>query len=346
MRDQDEGSSGAPVDTLAIKVTAALERRSELRRQLWTEGTDCYRLFHGIAEGAPGLCIDRYGSLLLLQTFREPLPAATVEQLARLVQQSLGESLDVVCNHRGSKPPPGFDHHQPTPQALGERVCCEAGVQFLVQARHRGQDPWLFLDMRPGRRKLRQLAKDRRVLNLFAYTCSAGVVAKKAGAAEVVNVDFAGSALQQGRRNAAQNDIADDGFVLLESDCIPILRQLGGMPVQRQGQNRPYTTFPPRPFDLVFLDPPRFSKSPFGAVDVTRDYAALFKPCILTLAPGGVVIASNHVPEVEADAWCGILSRCAEKAGRPLQSLELHTPDADFPAFDGKPPLKLAVCQI
>lgn len=343
MSEPDEGIAATALGEL---VAAAIDRRAALRQQLWTEGTDCHRLFHGIAEGMPGLTIDRYGSLLLLQTFRAPLAAATVDHLAQLVQRALGEVLDVVCNHRGPPPARGFPLHQPLPQALGERTCREGAVQFLVQARHRGQDPWLFLDMRQGRRLVRQLAPGRSVLNLFAYTCTAGVVAAVAGASEVVNVDFAESALQQGRRNAAQNGITGKGFITLASDCIPVLRQLASIPVQRRDRARPFATLPPRPFDLVFLDPPRFAKSPFGAVDVVRDYAALFKPCVLTLAPGGIVIASNHAPESEAESWCELLRRCAQKAGRPLRSLELHGPDADFPAFDGRPPLKLAVCTV
>lgn len=342
MVDQDEGRTGAPLLEL---VAAALDRREELRKQLWTEGTDCYRLFHGIAEGAPGLTIDRYGSLLLLQTFREPLGAAAVQAIGALVQQALGEALDLVCNHRGEAAD-GVDQHQPDPKALAERSCREGAVQFLVQARHKGQDPWLFLDMRQGRRLVRQLAPGKRVLNLFAYTCATGVVAAMAGASEVVNVDFAASALRQGQRNAAHNGVAGKRFSIVQSDCIPVLRQLAQQPVQRQGRERPYVRFPPRPFDLVFLDPPRFAKGPFGAVDVVRDYASLFKPCLLTLAPGGTVIACNHVAEVAADEFCTLLQRCASKAGRPLRALDLHGPDADFPAFDGRPPLKLAVCTV
>ena len=69
-------------------------------------------------------------------------------------------------------------------------------------------------------------------------------------------------------------------------------------------------------------------------------------PCVLTTAEAGVVIATNHVPTVTAEAWAEQLRRCAAKAGRPLRELTLLQPDADFPAFDGHPPLKVAVCQL
>ena len=328
-------------------VAAAIDRRAALLARLGEEGTDACRLFHGIAEGEPGLTIDRYGPLLLVQTFRAPLSHDEAEQLGRGVAALLGAELLCVANHRGpDHRSAGAQAHAPAAAALQEHVCHERGLGFLVQARHRGQDPWLFLDLRAARREVAALATGRRVLNLFAYTCGVGVAAAAAGAHSVVNVDFAQSALAIGARNAALNGVAGDRFRTLQSDCIPVLRQLAQLPVQRRGRARPFAKIAPQEFDLVVLDPPRWAKGPFGAVDVVRDYGSLFKPCVLTLADGGVVIATNHVPEVAAADWCDGLRRCAQKAGRPLRDLELLPPDADFPAFDGRPPLKVAVCRV
>jgi len=224
-----------------------------------------------------------------------------------------------------------------------EHVCREAGASFAVRARHRGQDPWLFLDLRAGRRRLRELAPGRSVLNLFAYTCAAGVAAARAGASEVWNVDFSRSALEVGRRNAELNGVS---MRFVQEDCLPVLRQLAGLPVKGRGSFRDYERFEPRTFDVVFLDPPAWAKGPFGAVDVERDYASLFKPALLATAPGGTVIATNHVASVVREDWASALGRCAEKAGRPLAGIELLGPDADFPSRDGNPPLKIAVCRL
>ena len=64
---------------------------------------------------------------------------------------------------------------------------------------------------------------------------------------------------------------------------------------------------------------------------------------VTELAPGGAVLATNHVPEVQEADWHGALRRCAEKAGRPLRALERVPVDTDFPSFDGQPPLKVAL---
>jgi len=326
----------------------ALDRRRDLLPRLHGEGTDCYRLLHGVAEGAPGLTIDRYGTLLLAQTFREALPAAAVAALREVVQHELGLDLPLVHNHRGegAEREPLAAAPVPADGTNDEHRCHEGGVRFLIRARHRGQDPWLFLDLRAGRRTVRALAAGRRVLNLFAYTCGVGVAAAVAGASSVCNVDFAASALAVGRANAAANGIDSTRFTTLHADCIPVLRQLAGLPVQRRQKQLPFVRVPPQQFDLVVLDPPRFAKTPFGTIDVVHDYQSLFKPCLLTLAEGGAVLATNHVPQVDAAAWHEALRRCAEKAGRPLRSLEAIAVDDDFPSFDGRPPLKLVLARI
>src|SRR5262245_23470236 len=162
-------------EALLTAVDRALERRQSLLESLAAADTDCCRLFHGIAEGEPGLTIDRYGPLLLLQTFRAPLSHDDAEALgahvARRLDLDLDSELAVAANHRGDPAHAAAQPHAPDERALQEHVCREAGLRFLIRARHRGQDPWLFLDLREGRAALRRLARGRTVLNLFAYTC-------------------------------------------------------------------------------------------------------------------------------------------------------------------------------
>ena len=125
-----------------------------------------------------------------------------------------------------------------------------------------------------------------------------------------------------------------------------MVRQLSGLGVRGRGSRRPYLRLKPRRFDIVVLDPPRWSRGAFGAVDVVRDYPSLFKPALLATADGGTVIATNHVAEVSRDGWLQTLLRCAEKAGRPIRDIAWLEPDADFPSFDQQPPLKIALCHL
>jgi 23S rRNA (cytosine1962-C5)-methyltransferase len=224
----------------------------------------------------------------------------------------------------------------------------ELGIHYRIQARHAGQDPWLFLDMRAGRRRVMQEALGKSVLNLFAYTCGVGIAAAKAGAKRVVNVDFAESSLAIGRENARLNELATrPRFV--KSDFFAAARQFSGIGQPKFVRGRSLPPFPKlekEAFDLVFLDPPRHSKSLFGVVDVINDYSALFKPALLSTAEGGTLICCNNVAEVEREPWLEQMQRSAVKAGREIREFESIAPEADFPSPDGQSPLKMVLLRV
>ena len=231
---------------------------------------------------------------------------------------------------------------------MAPREAEEMGVKYHIQARHSGQDPWLFLDLRAGRRRVMQEAAGKSVLNLFAYTCGVGIAAAKAGASFVMNVDFAESSLRVGKDNARLNDLpVRPRFV--QSDVFPAVRQLSGIgqpAVVRGKRMPPFPKLEARQFDLVFLDPPRYAKSLFGVVDLVNDYPSVFKPALLATAEGGTIICCNNVAQVDADAWLEQLQRSAVKAGRTVREVEWITPEADFPSRDGKHPLKMALLRV
>jgi 23S rRNA (cytosine1962-C5)-methyltransferase len=322
-------------------VQAALATRAALLSALAEEGTDCVRLFHGVAEGSPGLTIDRYGPLVLVQDFREALDEPGWAALQGLLADAVPDAPHQVLNQRGK--PKDTPQAPASEAALADHVGREAGLNYRVRARHRGQDPLLFLDLRAGRRWVREQARGLSVLNAFAYTCGVGLAAAAGGARQVWNVDFAASSLDVGDENAALNGLS---MTRVQDDALLVLRQLAGLPIKGRAARKKYTKRAPRTFDLVVLDPPRWARSRFGAVDVARDYPSLFKPAVLAAKPGGRVLATNHLAGVPRDEWVGVLERCARKAGRPLQSVELLEVEPDFPTFDGQAPLKLAVCQI
>ena len=309
----------------------AHEVRAGLISDLHSEVTSCYRLFHGAAEGRPGLTIDRYGSVLLAQTWDETL---SPDEL-KVFLDSAGE-LTPVHNHRAK--PVDFDAHFPMEpiEVQGE----ELGMTFDVNPRHRGEDPLVFLDFRAARRRVRLESQGRAVLNLFAYTCTMGQVAHSMGASSVLNVDFATSSIEVGRANVARNHPGTGSIEFFQSDCLAALWQLGGRELPRRRGESPYIA--PQTFDLIVLDPPRLSKGRFGTVDVVRDYGSLLKPCVQICRPGGVILATNHVPSVPLEDWLSGVRRTTEKAGRLIKDLEVIEPESDFPSFDGNHPLKMA----
>lgn len=324
----------------------AWQSRCELQEQWQQEQTNCYRIFHGTNEGLPGTTLDRYGPLLILQTFHQSLSDDEFEQVQSFAHETFPE-LHLTYNDRSdnnSRIQPADDNaHNLDSQPM---EALELGIKYRVQGRHLGQDPWLFLDLRAGRRYVKAHSKDKTVLNLFSYTCGIGIAAAAGGAKRVVNVDFAESSLAIGMENARLNDLKQVEFI--QSDVFPAIKQFANMPISvRRGKKLPkYPKHGPEQFDLVFLDPPRWAKSAFGNVDLIRDYQSLFKPSLLATKDGGQLICCNNVAQVDRDEWLESLQRCAIKAGRPLKSIEMLLPDADFPSPDGNPPLKIAICQL
>ena len=342
-------SETSPSPPLSHRLETALASRRLLQATFDEEATNCYRLFHGTAEGAPGLTVDRYGDLILVQSFHTPLDAVDSNELESFYRSHFPQHT-LIYNDRSvanSRIANALDAEQ-LACALMPREVSELGVKYRIQARHDGQDPWLFLDARVVRRTLLKEAEGKSVLNLFAYTCSAGTAAAVGGASFVVNVDFAESALKVGRENARLNALTRRPR-FIRSDFFAAIRQLAGIGQPKRVRGRPMPPFPelkPTQFDIVLLDPPRYAKSAFGVVDLVYDYPALFKPALLTTAEGGTLICCNNAAKASRELWIDQLERSARKAGRPIRAVEWLTPEADFPTFDGQPPLKIAVLRV
>lgn len=343
-------SESPRMPSLEQALRAAYRHREALLIQLHDQATDCYRLFHGSQEGAPGLTADRYGQQLLVQSFHQTLERDALLALHEQVCTSLGEPLSLVYNDR-SQGNSRIDRNDPVYRAdataLEDQVGQEWGINYRVRARHSGQDPLLFLDLRNVRGWVKANSVGKSVLNLFAYTCGVGLCAAAGGASEVCNLDFAESNLAVGRENGALNpDLAPMQFV--QSDYFPAIRQLAGLPIpQRRGRQLPeYPRLAPKQFDLVLLDPPAWSKSAFGTVDLLRDYQSLLKPALLATAEGGVLICCNNLAKVSLEDWREQVLRCATKAGRSVRHWQVLSPAPDFPSADGQPPLKVLALQL
>lgn len=326
-------------------IRSAIARRIPLIEKLHAEETDCYRLFHGATEGVPGLSVDRYGPVLLMQTWREPLEKKHAASIADLIRKDLSMPLLAVWNHRQKR---GQVQQHPLDPIPCDATGTELGIKYHVSPIHEGIDPLLFLDFRAARRWVRSNAFDQSILNLFSYTCGIGV-AGCMGGGRVCNVDFATRSLHVGVQNAKLNNITTAGtrpdFVCIKDDVFPVIRQFSGLGIKGRAARKGYTKRAKQHFDIVVLDPPRISKSRFGKVDLVGDYPSLFKPALLCTKPGGWILATNNVASVNAEDWHDQLRRCAQKAGVSIDLWNPLQPEEDFPSPDQRWPLKVMLCK-
>ena len=176
-------------------------------------------------------------------------------------------------------------------ERLAERgefhTVAEGGLQLLVNFTDY-LDTGLFLDHRPTRERIRELAKGKRFLNLFAYTCTATVFAAAGGAVATTSVDLSRTYLDWARRNLELNGFRDSSrHKLLQDDVVDWLAQ----PARER-------------YDLIFLDPPTLSRSKrmAGEFDVQRDHVQLIHAALARLAPGGLLIFSTNYRKFRIDS--------------------------------------------
>ncbi len=333
----------------------ALERRADLLVQLHQEQTDCYRLFHGVAEGFPGLCVDRYGSLIFLQfSDRHELSQKELSRIAEEASQVFSSGGVVVAALRVG----------PSLELLWESVpgawtgvywVREFGLRFAVQPSRAHRDLQLFLDARSLKRGLlkRVLETQERfgpspaLLNLFSYTCSIGCQMVARSSVQAWNVDFSSGNLKWGEKNARKNRLSRERIHFLESDCIGFMRSLMGVPT---GSRRPISVpeaMRGLQFPFIVLDPPVFSKGRFGTVDMLRAPEAVIEPAWTLLAPGGSLLVTNNSAKMGKVEFEERLQRFLDPPGTHSPAVELDwlSPDQDFPSFDGEYPLKVVLCR-
>jgi 23S rRNA (cytosine1962-C5)-methyltransferase len=332
-------------ESLTQLINTAFQARSNLIENLKSEGTDTYRLFHGINEGWPGLTIDIYGPQVYIQTFRQSLEEEQVLEIKSAVSALPGFTGSFVYNDRSGKKLINYPIDG-EPDSREPMICREMGVQYRVVGFHRGQDPLLFIDLRAARRYVMERCNGKTLLNLFAYTCGLGVGALASGADQVWNIDFSQTFLDYGKESTSLNSLSRNKIQFVQQDVFPVIRQFSGLGVKGKGRRRKFLHYKPKTFDFVFLDPPTFARSPFGAVDIINDYQGLFKPALICVEPGGTIICTNHAPSVQFDDWLEQLERCAIKAERPIKNIHIIEPEKDFPSPDGNSPLKVVALQV
>ena len=254
--------------------------------------TDARRIFHGRGGLFPGCeqwALDAYAPVLLLTSFKpvaeEELATIGAALEARWQQIGAGAPLSWVfqCRHEGSSDTRLMAGSVPEPH-----VVTENGTRYRVHVL-KGQNHGLFLDMAEGRRWVREhvashAERERpglKVLNLFAYTCAFSVVARQAGAKQVLNLDMSQGALTIGQQNHRLNEI-NDGASFLAHDIFSTWGK-----ITRGG-----------PYHLIIIDPPSYQKGSFVA---TKDYAKLMRRLPDLLRPGGHALLCLNAPELGQD---------------------------------------------
>ncbi|MBO6170345.1 MAG: class I SAM-dependent rRNA methyltransferase [Bacteroidales bacterium] len=294
---------------------ARLER---LALGLPSDETNCFRLVHGEGDGLPGLIIDWYDGVCVLQAHSVGMFRAK-NRICDALKEVFGDKLKAVYDKSSLTAPfkagldlvdgylykaEGFDG--------GETTVLENGHSFIVNWVE-GQKTGFFLDQRENRWLVGRYAAGRRVLNLFCYTGGFSVYALEGGAESVDSVDSSARAMALVDKNVALTAKADRHI----SHCCDAIDFLSAEP---EGK-----------YDMMIVDPPAFAKHRGALKNALRAYQRLNAAAISRVAPGGLIFTFSCSQVVDKIAFAELVFSAAAQTGRSVRILDRLCQGGDHP---------------
>ena len=302
--------------------TLMLRRALQLRVAYGLHGaadTDCYRLVHGEGDGLPGLIVDYYAGVCVLQAHSVGMFRAK-GAICSALHEVYGSALKAVYDKSSGTAPfkAGLDLvdgylWKADGFSDDEQVVLENGHRFLVNWTE-GQKTGFFLDQRENRFRVGALAKGRNVLNLFCYTGGFSIYALGNGAVHVDSVDSSKKAMDMVDRNVALNGFAPEMHTSYCADAMEFLRDV-----------------PEGKYDLMIVDPPAFAKHRGALKNALRAYQRLNAAAISKVAPGGFVFTFSCSQVVDKEAFALAVFSAAAETGRSVRILDRLNQPADHP---------------
>jgi len=301
-----------PVDHMLFR--RRLEAAWRFRQSLGGDG-DARRVVFSEADGLPGLVLDRYADVLVLQALTLGMEqhvgdlAALAAELvgARAAYRRVDPAAAAIEGLRGES---GWLLGHPE----AEVEIREGPCRFRVDV-EQGQKTGFYLDQRENRAAVAEHAAGREVLDAFAYTGAFGCWALRRGAARVLALEVSAEACARARRHAELNEGADR-LEVREMNAFDALRAL-----EREG----------RRFDLIVLDPPSFTRRRTAIDAALRGYKEINLRALGCLRPGGLLATFSCSHHLSPALFEDVCRAAAGDAGRPVRVRAFYTQARDHP---------------
>ena len=303
-------------DLLRARLRQALAARERLLR---AGDSDAMRIVHGESDGLPGVIVDRYGDVVVLQ-----LLSAGAERWRGELADAVRELTGCACVFERSDADMRELEGLPAKSGVLYGALPGAGVQLREHGLAYGVDvaaghkTGFYLDQRDNRKRVGELSQGREVLNCFCYTGGFSLNALAGGAASVLSVDSSAQALAQARDNLARNELDAARAQWQEADVFKHLRIL-----RDQG----------RSFDLIVLDPPKFAPTAAFAEKAARGYKDINLLAFKLLRPDGLLASFSCSGGVSAELFQKILAGAALDAGVDASIVGHFAAAADHPVL-------------
>jgi 23S rRNA (cytosine1962-C5)-methyltransferase len=278
-------------------------------------GPEACRLLFGEADHLPGLIVDRYADLLVIQIL-----TAGMERVRETVLASLRDVIQPRAVYERNDASPrkleGLDLRKGFALGEGETGLWiqEGELRFFVEVAE-GQKTGFFLDQRDNRQAIKRAADGRQVLDCFCYSGGFALSAAAGGATSVIGIDLSAEAIAWAERSAERNELSS-GCQFTVGNAFDALRAF-----DREG----------RRFGLIILDPPAFTKGKDALAGAVRGYKEINLRAMKLLESGGTLVTCSCSYHVDAPAFLEMLRRAAADARRELHLRELRSQAPDHP---------------
>jgi 23S rRNA (cytosine1962-C5)-methyltransferase len=297
-----------------MRIRTALASRSTVQV---TSDSNAYRLIYAESDGIPGLIVDRYGDILVLQS----LTAGTEYWKETFADLLLEETGLATIYERSDADVRALEGLAPKTGPLRGEVpnfhfpITEHDLRFQVNIAS-GHKTGFYLDQRANHLCVRELARDRDVLDCFCYTGGFSVNALAGGAKSVLSVDSSAEALALCKGNVAINNLSADRHAVLEGDVFQVLRKF-------RDENRS--------FDMIILDPPKFAPTAAHADKAARAYKDINLLAFKLLRPSGLLVTFSCSGGVDSALFQKIVAGAALDAGVEAQIIRYLSQASDHP---------------
>lgn len=301
-----------------------LERALQVRRAVGLDGNDdvaamtnCYRLVHGEGDGLPGLIVDYYDGVCVMQAHSVGMFRAK-RQITEGLKAIYGSRLKAVYDKSSGTAPfkAGLELidgylYKSDGFSDDEQTVLENGHKFIVNWTE-GQKTGFFLDQRENRALVGRYAPGRNVLNLFCYTGGFSIYALSAGAKHVDSVDSSAKAMMMVDRNVTLNAFDQSRHTSYCADAIEFIKNA-----------------PEGKYDLIIVDPPAFAKHRGVLKNALRAYQRLNAAAIAKVAKGGLVFTYSCSQVVDKEQFALAVFSAAASVGRSVRILDRLNQPAD-----------------
>jgi 23S rRNA (cytosine1962-C5)-methyltransferase len=276
--------------------------------------TNVCRLLNAEGDGLPGLIIDFYDGIVVMQ-FHSIGMHQQRDKVVRALQEGLRGKLKTVYDKSASTLPSRYASAYKNEYLAGgpeQKIVKEHGNLFMIDWEN-GQKTGFFIDQRENRKLLGRYAAGRKVLNLFGYTGGFSVYARQGGAKFVHTVDSSVLAIEGADRNMALNFDNQDRHKGITADAFEFLAD------------------PPEKYDLMILDPPAFAKHHNVLNNALQGYKRLNTKAIEAINPGGIIFTFSCSQAVSRENFRKSMFAAAANTGRSVRILHQLSQPADHP---------------